>query len=109
MGGPILIAEAAGSKIREGLADFIALMAMISVNLAIINLVPLPILDGGQILFFCVEAIRRKPLSLRFREICQTVGVFCLLALMIMVFYNDISRIVVRKLGPPVAQEQIVE
>ncbi|MDR2302808.1 MAG: RIP metalloprotease RseP [Deltaproteobacteria bacterium] len=109
MGGPILIAEAAGSKIREGLADFVALMAIISVNLAIINLVPLPILDGGQILFFCVEAIRRKPLSLRFKEVCQTVGIFALLALMVMVFYNDIARIVVRKTSPPVAQEQIAE
>ncbi|MDR2386920.1 MAG: RIP metalloprotease RseP [Deltaproteobacteria bacterium] len=109
MGGPILIAEAAGSKIREGLADFVALMAMISVNLAIINLVPLPVLDGGQIFFFCLEAIRRKPLSQRFKEVCQTVGVFALLALMVMVFYNDIARIVVRKMSPPTTQEQIAE
>ncbi|MDR0621872.1 MAG: RIP metalloprotease RseP [Deltaproteobacteria bacterium] len=110
MGGPILIAEAAGSKIREGLADFIALMAMISVNLAVINLVPLPILDGGQILFFLIEGIRRKPLSLRFKEISQTVGIFALLALMVLVFYNDISRIVTRKVGPPaVVQETVTD
>jgi regulator of sigma E protease len=109
MGGPILIAEAAGSKIREGAADFVALMALISINLAILNLVPLPILDGGQILFFLIEAIRRKPLSLRFREISQAVGIFALLALMVMVFYNDISRIVTRKVGPPAAQVQTTE
>jgi regulator of sigma E protease len=109
MGGPILIAEAAGSKIRDGLADFVALMALISINLAILNLVPLPILDGGLILFFIVEAVRRKPFSLRFREISQTVGIFALLALMVMVFYNDISRIVTRKAGPPAAQVQTTE
>jgi regulator of sigma E protease len=108
MGGPILIAEAAGSKIREGLGDFIALMALISVNLAIINLVPIPIFDGGQILFFLIEAVRRKPLSVRFREISQTVGIFALLALMALVFYNDISRVVTRKLGPPAAAQEVV-
>ncbi|MDR2367071.1 MAG: RIP metalloprotease RseP [Deltaproteobacteria bacterium] len=109
MGGPILIAEAAGSKIKDGLADFVALMAMISINLAIINLVPLPILDGGQILFFLIEAVRRKPLSLRFKEVSQIVGICALLALMVMVFYNDISRIVVRKFGTPAAQVQTTE
>ncbi|MDR0354428.1 MAG: RIP metalloprotease RseP [Deltaproteobacteria bacterium] len=103
MGGPILIAEAAGLKIREGLADFVALMVLISVNLAIINLVPLPVLDGGQLLFFLIEAIRRKPLSLRVREVTQLIGVCALVGLMILVFYNDISRIVTRKAGPPAA------
>ncbi|MDR1677964.1 MAG: RIP metalloprotease RseP [Deltaproteobacteria bacterium] len=109
MGGPILIAEAAGSKIREGLAEFVSLMALISINLAILNLVPLPVLDGGQLLFFLIEAIRRKPLSLRFKEITQTVGVIALLALMVMVFYNDISRIVTRKAGPTATQVQTTE
>jgi regulator of sigma E protease len=109
MGGPILIAEAAGIKIREGLADFVALMALISINLAILNLVPLPALDGGQILLFIIEALRRKPLSLRFKEVFQTVGIFALLALMVMVFYNDISRIITRQVGPPAAQVQSTE
>ncbi|MDR1546783.1 MAG: RIP metalloprotease RseP [Deltaproteobacteria bacterium] len=100
MGGPILIAEIAGRTARSSLADFVSLMALISVNLAILNLVPLPILDGGQLLIFLVEGLRRKPLNQRFKEICQWVGVTALAALMIMVFYNDVARIVDR-LWPP--------
>ncbi|MDR1050384.1 MAG: RIP metalloprotease RseP [Deltaproteobacteria bacterium] len=103
MGGPILIAEQAGLSIRSGLDDFIFLMVLISINLAIINLVPLPVFDGGQILIFLVEGVRRKPLSLRVREVSQMVGVGALVALMVLVFYNDISRIVTRRGGPPPA------
>lgn len=106
MGGPIMIAEVAGRRIRDGLAEFIALMALISVNLAIINLVPLPILDGGQMVIFTIEAIRRKPLSMRIREVTQIVGVTCLFALMALVFYNDISRQVVKFMGPPSVQTE---
>ena len=109
MGGPIMIAEAAGSKIRSGLADFVSLMALISVNLAVINLVPLPILDGGQIVIFLIEGVRRKPLSMRIREVSQMVGVGCLVALMALVFYNDISRIVTKFTGPPSATETTAE
>jgi regulator of sigma E protease len=76
-------------------------MALISVNLAIINLVPLPILDGGQIVIFLIEAVRRKPLSQRVREVSQMVGVGALVALMVLVFYNDISRLVTKFSGPP--------
>ncbi|MDR1656804.1 MAG: RIP metalloprotease RseP [Deltaproteobacteria bacterium] len=108
MGGPIMIAEVAGRKIRDGLADFVSLMALISINLAIINLVPLPVLDGGQLLIFSIEAIRRRPLSMKLREITQMVGVTALLALMILVFYNDISRLVTRFSGPPAVQTQTV-
>jgi regulator of sigma E protease len=104
LGGPILIAEVAGKKAREGLIDFIWVMALISVNLAIINLVPLPILDGGQIVFFLIEGLFRRPLSLRFREVCQWVGVTALAALMLLVFYNDIYRWVTRLTGPDVSQ-----
>ena len=108
MGGPIMIAEVAGRRIRDGLAEFISLMALISVNLAIINLVPLPILDGGQILIFAIEGIRRRPLSLKIREYSQIVGVTALLALMVLVFYNDISRMVTRFSGPPIVQTETI-
>jgi regulator of sigma E protease len=98
----------AGRRIRDGLAEYISLMALISVNLAIINLVPLPILDGGQLVIFTIEAVRRKPLSMRIREYSQIVGVTALLALMVMVFFNDISRLVTRFSGPPAAQTEVI-
>jgi regulator of sigma E protease len=71
--------------------------------------VPLPVLDGGQLLIFFIEALRRRPLSLRFKEVSQIVGVCALLALMVMVFYNDISRIVTRRGGAPAEQVQTSE
>ncbi|MDR3154370.1 MAG: RIP metalloprotease RseP [Deltaproteobacteria bacterium] len=101
MGGPIMIAEIAGKKAREGMADFVWLMCFISVNLAILNLLPLPVLDGGQFLIFLIEAVKRSPISLKAREITQWAGMTCLAALMILVFYNDISRLVTRFTGPP--------
>ncbi|MDR2199362.1 MAG: RIP metalloprotease RseP [Deltaproteobacteria bacterium] len=104
MGGPIMIAEIAGKTARDGLADFILLMCFISVNLAILNLLPLPILDGGQFVIFLIEGIKRGPISLKAREITQWVGVCCLVALMVLVFYNDISRLVTKFSGPPAAQ-----
>jgi regulator of sigma E protease len=109
MGGPIMIAEVAGKTARLGFSEFFWLMAFISVNLAILNLVPLPILDGGQFVIFLIEAIKRKPISMRVREITQWVGVTALAALMILVFYNDISRLVSRFSGPPTQMEQVEE
>jgi regulator of sigma E protease len=109
MGGPIMIAEVAGRKIQDGWAEFISMMALISVNLAIINLIPLPVLDGGQIIIFLIEGLRRKPINQRIKEITQLVGVAALLALMILVCYNDISRIVTRISGPPAIETQTVE
>ncbi|MDR2352706.1 MAG: RIP metalloprotease RseP [Deltaproteobacteria bacterium] len=106
MGGPIMIAEVAGMKAREGIADFIWLMAFISVNLAIINLVPLPILDGGQFVIFTIEWIKRKPLNDNVKGISQWIGITALVALMILVFYNDISRLVTRFSGPPTQIER---
>jgi regulator of sigma E protease len=71
----------------------ISFIALISVNLAIINLLPIPVLDGGHLLFFSIEAIKGSPVSIKVREIAQQVGLFILILLMILVFYNDISRI----------------
>jgi regulator of sigma E protease len=109
MGGPIMIAEVAGRRIRDGLAEFVSLMALISVNLAIINLVPLPVLDGGQLLILGIEGIRRRPLSLKIKEYSQIVGVAALVALMVLVFYNDISRLATRLSGPPAAEVGTVD
>ena len=94
MGGPILIAQAASEAARHGLAPFLDLTALISVNLAVLNLLPIPALDGGHLFFFLIEAVRRKPVSVKIREKTQQVGMALLLMLMAFVFYNDIVRIV---------------
>ncbi|UQZ88749.1 RIP metalloprotease RseP [Deltaproteobacteria bacterium Smac51] len=96
LGGPLLIAEVTGDSAREGLASLLRLAAFISVNLGILNLLPIPVLDGGQLVFFLIEAVRRKPVSLRIREVGQWIGMGLLGLLMITVFYNDIARLVTR-------------
>jgi regulator of sigma E protease len=93
LGGPIMIAEMAGQQARQGAASFIFFIALLSINLAIINFLPIPVLDGGHILFFAIEAITGRPVNTRMREIAQQAGIFILIMLMIFVFYNDISRI----------------
>jgi regulator of sigma E protease len=93
LGGPIMIAQMAGDSAKAGFGSLISFIALISVNLAIINLLPIPVLDGGHLLFFSIEAIKGSPVSIKVREIAQQVGLFILILLMILVFYNDISRI----------------
>lgn len=90
IGGPIRIALLANQQAEEGFLAWLYFIAIISVNLAVINLVPIPVLDGGHLLFFAIEAVQRKPVSLKMRETAQQVGMFLLLLLMIFVFYNDI-------------------
>lgn len=92
IGGPILIVQAAGQQAERGLEDLIYFMAIISVNLGILNLLPIPILDGGHLFFFAIEGILRRPLPLRHREIAQQIGLVILIALMTFAFYNDIMR-----------------
>jgi regulator of sigma E protease len=67
-------------------------MAVISINLGVLNLLPIPVLDGGHLLFFAVEAIMRRPLELRHREIAQQIGLVILIGIMAFAFYNDIAR-----------------
>ena len=93
IGGPIMIAEMAGQQAKEGALNFIFLIALLSINLAIINFLPIPVLDGGHILFFLIELIIGRPVNTRMRELAQQAGIFILIMLMIFVFYNDISRI----------------
>ncbi len=93
LGGPILIAQVAGKAARAGLATFLYFMAFISLQLAYFNLLPLPALDGGLILLFSYELIRRKPLSKKTVESFEKIGFAILAVLMIIVFYNDISRL----------------
>lgn len=93
LGGPILIAQMAGQQAREGIINLIYFIALISVNLAILNLLPIPVLDGGHLVFFLLEAILGRPIEVRKIEMAQKVGIFLLLLLMIFVFYNDIMRL----------------
>lgn len=98
IGGPIQIASMAGQQAREGIVQLAMFTAVISVNLAILNLLPIPMLDGGHLLFFLIEAILGRPLSLRKREMAQQIGLVLLLALMGFAVYNDLVRIGALKL-----------
>jgi regulator of sigma E protease len=94
LGGPIMIAQMAGKEAHQGFADVAMFTVMLSLELGIINLLPVPLLDGGHLAFFVIEGVRGKPLKLRHREIAMQVGLFLLFLLMAFVILNDISRIV---------------
>jgi regulator of sigma E protease len=93
VGGPIMIGQLAGETARMGLDPFIAFMALISINLAILNLLPVPVLDGGQFLFLLAEAVIRRPLPLKLRERLTAVGMILIVLLMGLAFSNDIRRL----------------
>ncbi len=93
IGGPILIAQMAGEQAKRGLISLLLFMAILSINLGVINLFPVPILDGGHFLFLGLEAILRKPLSIKKMEIAQQIGLILIILLMIFAFYNDLIRI----------------
>jgi regulator of sigma E protease len=93
IGGPIQIAAEAGRQAREGTASLALFTAIISVNLAVLNLLPVPMLDGGHLFFFVVEALLGRPLSLRKREWAQQVGFVLLMLLMVYALYNDLVRL----------------
>jgi regulator of sigma E protease len=99
IGGPILIAQMAGQQAQEGLGSFLAFLAVLSINLGVLNLLPVPVLDGGHLLFFLVEAVIRKPVSVKYREMAQQVGICLLALLMIYAFYNDIVRFFEKQVG----------
>ena len=93
LGGPILIGKIAGESLERGLIVFLNTMAILSVGLGILNILPIPVLDGGHILLLGVEAVRGRPLSIRQTEILQQVGLSLILLLMVFVFKNDLSRL----------------
>jgi regulator of sigma E protease len=92
IGGPILIAQMAGEVAQRGMIELLSFTALLSINLAILNLLPIPILDGGHLLFSLIEWLRGKPVSLKKREMAQQVGMVLLIGLMVFAFYNDIFR-----------------
>ena len=92
IGGPIEIGRQAHLALQAGWDRYLELLIIISINLGILNLLPIPILDGGQALLFLVEGVRRGPLSLRTREMVQQFGFFLLVAIMGFAFWNDVTR-----------------
>lgn len=91
MGGPVKIGQVAGQAASMGWIDFIQLMALISINLGLVNLFPIPMLDGGHLALYGIEAIRKKPVPAKAQEIVFLSGMIFLLALMVVMTYNDIS------------------
>jgi regulator of sigma E protease len=94
IGGPLMIFKIAGDQAQAGILPLLMFMGVLSVNLGVLNFLPIPILDGGHIVFLALEKILGKPLSLRGREVAQQVGMFLLISLMVFAFYNDISRFI---------------
>ena len=92
LGGPIRIAQMAGQQAEEGIANFAFFIALLSINLGIINLLPVPVLDGGHLMFFAIEAVTGKEVSEKIREKANQFGIVVLVLLMIFVFYNDIVQ-----------------
>jgi len=97
VGGPIMIAKMAGEQAAAGGVSFLAFMALLSINLGVLNLLPVPILDGGHLFFYSWEIIFRKPVSMKARELAQQVGLVLLLCLMALAFYNDIVRYIFKQ------------
>ncbi|MCH7650511.1 MAG: RIP metalloprotease RseP [Nitrospinae bacterium] len=94
IGGPILIFQVYGQQAEQGFNELVRLTALLSINLGLLNLLPIPILDGGHIFFFLIEIIKGKPVSERSRERASQVGLFMLISLMVFAIYNDIMRVI---------------
>lgn len=93
LGGPVMIAQMSGAAAAAGLSAFIALMATISLSLGMLNLLPIPVLDGGMLVFLAIEAVRKKPLSRKVMEVSQGIGAAVLITLILVVSYNDVMRL----------------
>ncbi|MDH4229329.1 MAG: RIP metalloprotease RseP [Nitrospirota bacterium] len=106
IGGPILIAQMTGEQADQGFMNVAVFVALLSVNLGILNLLPIPVLDGGHLVFLLAEGLRGRPVNDRVREVAQQAGLFLLLTLMAFAFYNDIVRLFQGTTGlEPPAQE----
>ncbi|MEA3465590.1 MAG: RIP metalloprotease RseP [Thermodesulfobacteriota bacterium] len=93
IGGPIMVMQIAGQAVQTDISTILTVLSFLSIQLGILNLLPIPVLDGGHLFFNFIELIWRKPLSLRSREVLQQIGMGLLLLLMMLAFYNDIMRI----------------
>ncbi len=93
LSGPVTIADYAGKTAKLGLDYYIKFMAMVSISLGVLNLLPIPVLDGGHLMYHIIEVVRRRPLSERAMEISQQIGVSLLVVLMAFAFFNDLNRL----------------
>jgi regulator of sigma E protease len=92
LSGPISIAETAGFAIRQGWRFFLGILALISISLGVLNLMPVPVLDGGQIVYQLAELVKGRPVSERAQQLGQHIGIAVLILMMTLAFYNDITR-----------------
>lgn len=93
IGGPLLIGQQTIQQAEQGLSSLVRFMALLSINLGVLNLLPVPVLDGGHLLFFVIEMVTRRPVSIRTREIAQQVGLSLLILLMGFALFNDLMRL----------------
>jgi regulator of sigma E protease len=93
LSGPITIAKVAGSSAESGLRSFIGFVALLSVFLAVFNLLPIPVLDGGHLFYYFIEVIKGKPVSDRVQMLGYQVGLFLVISLSVLALYNDIMRL----------------
>ena len=96
VGGVITIGRVASHSFAAGLSSFLRTMAIISINLFLLNLLPIPILDGGHLVFYAIEGVKGAPLSLRKMELAQQIGLMLLMILMVFAFFNDITNLLNR-------------
>lgn len=93
LGGPILVAQMAETQAKSGGLEFLFFLALFSVNLGVLNLLPIPVMDGGHLLMYIIEGIKGKPVGEKYQEVLNRIGITLLIALMVLVFYNDIKRV----------------
>ncbi|MBW1615033.1 MAG: RIP metalloprotease RseP [Deltaproteobacteria bacterium] len=93
IGGPIMIAQMAGEQAKKGIVSLLFFTALLSINLAVLNLLPIPVLDGGHLLIFLIEAIIRRPVNINIKRRAQQIGFSLLMALTVYLFYSDIAKL----------------
>ena len=93
LSGPVTIADFAGQSAQMGWISYLTFLALISISLGVLNLLPIPLLDGGHLMYYAIEIIRGNPVSERAMELGQRVGLALLLVMMAFAFYNDLNRL----------------
>jgi regulator of sigma E protease len=94
LSGPVTIADFAGQSAQLGWVSYLTFLALISISLGVLNLLPIPLLDGGHLMYYCAEILKGSPVSERAMELGQRVGLALLLVMMAFAFYNDINRLI---------------
>jgi regulator of sigma E protease len=93
LSGPVTIADFAGQSAQMGWISYLTFLALISISLGVLNLLPVPLLDGGHLMYYAIELVKGRPLSERAMELGQRVGLALLLVVMAFAFYNDLNRL----------------